>query len=269
MEKELAQDNNLDRGLDTETFVRVRKWYVMALAAIAFTILFAQILIQQHLNGQLDDSRVINVAGRQRAYSQKLVKEVLLLQQTKDRKSQTPVLKNLNQTLYVWKTSHDGLQHGNDSIGLPKETNEKIISLFQEVSPHHAAMVASAEEIIQAHNAAVDSTVSFTAQLENILANEAPFLTKMDAIVNEYDAISKQQLQQLKVKEYLLLVVSLLILLLEVFFIFRPMSVQIRETIANLIKGRKKSEEDNIKIKKIFKGKGRIPTRVTRAEFCY
>ena len=61
------------QALDTATFLRVRKWYLLAIAAIALTVIFAQILIQQHLDSQLNDSRVINVAGRQRAFSQKLV----------------------------------------------------------------------------------------------------------------------------------------------------------------------------------------------------
>ena len=69
-------DHKHQKPLDIETFLRVRKWYLLAFAGIAATIIIAQILIQSHLNSQLDDSRVINVAGRQRAFSQKLVKEV-------------------------------------------------------------------------------------------------------------------------------------------------------------------------------------------------
>ncbi|MEO0571001.1 MAG: type IV pili methyl-accepting chemotaxis transducer N-terminal domain-containing protein [Bacteroidota bacterium] len=255
--KERIQPTGQHPGLDTETFQRVRKWYLGALAAIALTVIIAQILIQQHLDSQLDDSRVINVAGRQRAYSQKLVKEALQLNSGQfSKKEKQVVVHELKKTLYVWKTSHEGLQNGNDSIGLPKENNASIIALFKDVSPHHAAMVASAEEIIVAHSTKNDSgVIAIDSQLKNILVNEQQFLQKMDAIVNEYDAISKQQLQQLKLKEYLLLGVSLLILLLEVLFIFRPLSIQIRETISTLLKGRQQSEEDNKKIKKIFREK--------------
>ena len=64
-------------ALDTTTFLRIQKWYLLAIAGIALTIVIAQVLIQKHLNSQLSDSRVINVAGRQRAFSQKLVKEAL------------------------------------------------------------------------------------------------------------------------------------------------------------------------------------------------
>lgn len=248
--------NGVQRGLDTETFRRVQKWYLFALAAIALTVIIAQILIQQHLDSQLDDSRVINVAGRQRAYSQKLVKEVLQLNSAKNLEEQNEISRALKQTLFVWKVSHEGLQKGNDSIGLPLENNSKILALFQDVSPHHAAMVTSAEEILQAFVVQPDSIApNIAPQLQNILANEQSFLVKMDAIVNAYDAISKEQLQQLKLKEYVLLGVSLLILFLELLFIFRPMSIQIRETIADLIRGRLQSEADNKKIKKIFKEK--------------
>ncbi|MEM1259167.1 MAG: type IV pili methyl-accepting chemotaxis transducer N-terminal domain-containing protein [Bacteroidota bacterium] len=254
--QEGTNGNGLHRSLDTETFQRVQKWYLFALAAIAITVIVAQILIQQHLDSQLDDSRVINVAGRQRAYSQKLVKEVLQLNALSDPSKRDEVIKALKQTLYVWKVSHEGLQNGNDSIGLPKEENASILALFQDVSPHHASMVTSAEEILEAVRSSTPSTdIHMEPQLTNILTNEQPFLQKMDAIVNEYDAISKQQLQQLKLKEYVLLGVSLLILFLELLFIFRPMSIQIRETIADLLRGRQQSEEDNKQIKRIFKEK--------------
>ncbi|MEM8928578.1 MAG: histidine kinase [Bacteroidota bacterium] len=254
--QEGTNGNGLHRSLDTETFQRVQKWYLFALAAIAITVIVAQILIQQHLDSQLDDSRVINVAGRQRAYSQKLVKEVLQLNALSDPSKRDDVIKALKQTLYVWKVSHEGLQNGNDSIGLPKEENASILALFQDVSPHHASMVTSAEEILEAVRSSTPSTdIHMEPQLTNILTNEQPFLQKMDAIVNEYDAISKQQLQQLKLKEYVLLGVSLLILFLELLFIFRPMSIQIRETIADLLRGRQQSEEDNKQIKRIFKEK--------------
>ncbi|MET1258233.1 ATP-binding protein [Flagellimonas sp. DF-77] len=256
IERASGAPNGGSRGLDTETFQRVQQWYLLALAAIALTVIVAQILIQQHLDGQLDDSRVINVAGRQRAYSQKLVKEALQLNAIRDLAEREAVTKALKQTLYVWTVSHRGLQTGNDSIGLPKEENPEILALFQEVSPHHAAMVASAHEILETAEVHSDSTaLAIETQLANILSNEQQFLRKMDAIVNAYDVISKQQLEQLKLKEFLLLGVSLLILLLELVFIFRPMSFQIRETIADLLRGRQQSEEDNEQIKKIFKEK--------------
>ncbi|MFD2099106.1 ATP-binding protein [Flagellimonas iocasae] len=243
--------NNQQQTLDVSTFLRIRKWYLLALAAIALTIIIAQILIQQHLNSQLDDSRVINVAGRQRAYSQKLVKEALLLNSDHlGEQERKELLNTLKNTLTIWKISHDGLQNGNDSIGLPKEDNKSILQHFNELSPYHDAMVNAVESML-----ATADSLKNQGQLNILLANEGPFLQKMDAIVNEYDTISKEQLQNLKVKEYLLLVFSLLILVLEVLFIFRPLSIQIRETIRDLVKSKLRSDQDAKEIKKIFEEK--------------
>src|SRR5690606_27503925 len=74
-------------------------------------------------------------------------------------------------------------------------------------------------------------------------------------IVNKYDALSKSHLQNLKFKEYLLLAISLLILILEIFFIFKPLSLQIRNTIKNLIVAQNKSDENTKEIKKLFQEK--------------
>ena len=241
------------QALDIATFLRVRKWYLLAIAAIALTIIVAQILIQQHLNSQLNDSRVINVAGRQRALSQKLVKEALLLQTLDSNKSsRQEIINNLSQTLFTWKASHNGLQKGNDSIGLPREGNVAILRLFTDLNPHREAMVLAAETIINDGDSPDMRSTSHHEELQVLLANEQLFLTKMDAIVNEYDIQSKEKLQRLKFKEYLLLAFSLLILFLEVVFIFRPLSIQIRETISKLIQNQKKSEATAFEVKRLF-----------------
>ncbi|MDC6354868.1 MULTISPECIES: ATP-binding protein [unclassified Robiginitalea] len=228
--------------LETEAFLRIRKWYLIAVAAIAVTVIVAQILIQLHLESQLDDSKVINVAGRQRALSQKLTKEVLLLEQsmpgTEQRREQ---VRTLRRTLGDWQVSHRGLQSGNDSIGLPPETDPDILERFRDIQPRFDALAGAAAYLVRHDTLAADSP-EFRWQLDIVLQEEAAFLDRMDAIVNLYDARSRARLQELKYKEYLLLAVSLMILALEVLLIFRPLSLQIRETIANLVRSKAASE---------------------------
>ena len=247
-------DDNLLTPLDTSTFLRVRKWYLLALATIALSIIFAQILIQRHLNSQLDDSKVINIAGRQRAYSQKLTKEVLLLKESTNSIQRAQVVTELGETLSVWKNAHQTLQFGDMAMGISKAENEEIKVLFENINPHYNAMVGAVENILNDYG---KNENSFPNQLDidTVLENEGAFLAIMDTIVNKYDALSKTHLQNLKFKEYLLLTLSLMILLLEIFFIFRPLSVQIRNTIKNLIITQKKSEESTQEIKKLFQEK--------------
>ncbi len=232
-------ESNHQKPLDTATFLRIRKWYLLALAGIALTIIVAQVLIQMHLNTQLNDSRVINVAGRQRAFSQKLVKEVLLLEEASDQENRQRIISEITQTLAVWKASHHGLQSGNQAMNLPRENDSEILSLFQNLEPHHSAMVQAVEIVL---SQAGNGTDVLKEQKTVLLENERHFLRLMDNIVNKYDERSNAKLQNLKQKEYFLLAFSLLILLLEILFIFKPLSVQIRNTIAGLMQSQLKSE---------------------------
>lgn len=247
-------EDNYHAPLDTTTFLRIRKWYLLALAAIALSIVVAQILIQHHLNSQLDDSKVINVAGRQRAYSQKLTKEVLLLKELSDPEQRNQIFAELSETLTVWKESHQALQHSDVAMGISKDENEEVQELFHKINPHYDAMVSAVENILADFR---ESGKSIPDQLyvDILLENERTFLKMMDAIVNKYDVLSKTHLQNLKFKEYLLLAISLLILILEIFFIFKPLSLQIRNTIKNLIVAHKKSDENAKEIKKLFQEK--------------
>ncbi len=234
--------------LDTTTFLRVRKWYLLALSAIAITIIVAQILIQTHLNSQLDDSRVINVAGRQRAYSQKLVKEVLLLKGATKPRATQQILSEVEETLEVWKAFHKGLQSGDTALQLQSEEDVEIVSLFQKLEPHHSAMFTAVEAILSGNG----SSEVLERNTSVLLDHERHFLRLMDAIVNTYDERSKTQLQNLKQKEYLLLAFALLILVLEILFIFRPLSVQIRKTITHLMQSQIKSYTHAKEVKQLF-----------------
>lgn len=242
--------------LDTATFIRIRKWYLLALAAIALTVIIAQVLIQLHLKAQSGDSQLINIAGRQRAFSQKLTKETLLLKELTNAKDKELVLSEIVKTLEIWKESHKGLHLSDASFNLPYEDDPKVQSLFKELDPHHSAMVDAIEHVLLTHQQDINAPVD-QADLDALLKNERQFLNIMDQIVNEYDARSNEQLQKLKRKEYWLLAFSLLILLLEIFVIFRPLSIQIKNTIGHLIGKDAESKNQLEKIQSLYDEKER------------
>src|SRR5688572_17430104 len=99
-------------------FTRLGTWYILALSVIATVAIIGQLLIQNHLKDQRDDSRVVNVAGKQRMLSQRITKSLLLLahHETSNRKS---TIQGLHNSLTLWNLSQQGLLHGNDSLHLP------------------------------------------------------------------------------------------------------------------------------------------------------
>ena len=115
-------------------------------------------------------------------------------------------------------------------------------------------MVQSVEDILKTVGERSSAEIP-EKNISVLLENEGTFLQLMDGIVNEYDRRSKEKLQNLKRKEYLLLAFSLLILLLEILFIFRPLSFQIRKTISNLMQSQQQSETHTKEVQRLFEEK--------------
>ena len=113
-------------SLDKKTFDKLSRLYIIALSTIALSVIISQILVRNHLDTQKSDSTVINIAGRQRMLSQKLTKEIVSLTVSFDENNRNILTKNIKETLILWNLSHNSLQKGNDSLGLPEKNSGKI-----------------------------------------------------------------------------------------------------------------------------------------------
>lgn len=224
-----------NRGLDTKIFKKLRRSYLFAFLAIALTIVISQLLIQNHINTQINDSRVINIAGRQRMLSQKLTKEILLLKNDDSTEERLKKVTTIKKTYKLWTNSHKGLQDGSEILELPKENNIEIVAMFKEIDLHFKPIEKTVKTLLLKLDQNPNTNTNlFNNEIAVILENEDDFLLKMNAIVFKYDEISKSKVKKLKLLETLLLGISLLILAIEILFLFRPISLKIRDTIKNL-----------------------------------
>ncbi len=119
---------------DKINFKNLRRWYFFALWTIAITVILSQILVQYNLKQQLSDSKIINISGKQRMLSQKIVKEVLILNYVSDTVSQKQI-SHLKDVLELWKTTQNALENGNDSLAFPREKSETLNKLYAEINP--------------------------------------------------------------------------------------------------------------------------------------
>ncbi len=124
-------------SLDQRTFDKLSRLYIIALSTIALSVIISQVLVRNHLDTQISDSTVINVAGRQRMLSQKLTKEIVSLSVSSDKKNREILKNKIEETLFLWELSHNSLQNGNDSLGLPKKNSFTILSKFKEINPSY------------------------------------------------------------------------------------------------------------------------------------
>src|SRR6478752_1282999 len=137
-----------DAKLSLNRFGRLGTWYALALCVIATVAIIGQVLIQRHLTDQLSDSRVVNVAGKQRMLSQKITKTALLLRDHQQEQERRQILNDLKTSVHLWKVSQEGLLHGNDSLKLPGKNSRTIEGMFDAIGDDFKEMHRSSEQII-------------------------------------------------------------------------------------------------------------------------
>ncbi|MEM8939923.1 MAG: type IV pili methyl-accepting chemotaxis transducer N-terminal domain-containing protein [Bacteroidota bacterium] len=208
-------------------FRQLEYLYLIALGCIALAIIISQILIQTSISRQQDDARVINVAGRQRMLSQKITKVALKIKQGTG--SYSANYQELEEALYLWKKSHDGLLNGDPTLGLNGNNSPTIIQMFDSIDPNFKAIYKSALSIIKK-----ESGKNISDYLDIILAHETDFLIGMNEIVFQYDREATEKVINLQNTELYLFFGSLLIIVLELFFVFRPLAKNIQTTVTEL-----------------------------------
>ena len=230
-------------SLDQRTFNKLSRLYIIALSAIALTLIISQVLIRNHLETQKSDSTVINVAGRQRMLSQKLTKEIVSLLVSSDEKNRILLKNKITETLHLWELSHYSLQNGNDSLRLPKENSDKIKNKFIAINPVFDTIQKASKLIIQKLENSTISIDELTSEIKKVTNNEDAFLLIMDEIVNQYDLEAEEKVVWLRKLELALMGLTLLILLGELLFIFWPAAKSVKTTLSDLLFAEKKAKK--------------------------
>ena len=239
---QLHINDYINRG--PKRFSRLGTWYILALSIIATVALFGQVLIQSHLQRQLGDSRVVNLAGKQRMLSQKVAKVVLLFREGQSADERQHILGELKEAVHLWQVSQQGLLHGNDSLNLPGKNSAEVYLLFEDVQGPFTGMAQAATRIIALlEKIPAASYAVLEPDIKDILRNEQAFLEGMEKIVFQYDQEAKAKVSSLRTMEYIVLAVALLVMVLEVIFIFRPTTIHVNNTIAKLIQSEKNARK--------------------------
>jgi len=191
--------------------------YLLALSIIACLTLTSQYLIRATLTVQSDDARIINLAGRQRMLSQRITKLALLLNNTSDPVEFQQSMQAFKHSVQLWERSHLGLLNRSLALGLSGQNSPAILAVFEQLAPHYAAIHYAAQGIMASQQAPLPAD-----SLDALLQHEGDFLELMNRITFQYDAEASARVEELKWVELVLMNITLLVLLFEVLFVFRP-----------------------------------------------
>ncbi|MBO9698885.1 MAG: PAS domain S-box protein [Sporocytophaga sp.] len=220
-------------GQEQRLFKYSAVMYAIALSLIAVISVLSQVLIQQYLSSQMHDSHIINIAARQRTYSQTLSKNALLIESGRDIETNRKAFVN---TLRQWQRSHEALQSGSDFLNLPANDREELGQMFKIIeAPYEEILTASNGMIKELYSAKPLDSLNLKPYITTIFENEKIYLIGMELIVFDYDRFSRNGVNKLKEIEYILLFIVLLSLVLEAVFIFYPLALRVRQNIRDLV----------------------------------
>jgi signal transduction histidine kinase len=226
--------------LDKTVGQRLKVQYIFALVVVASFTILGQIIIQSTLSSSLDDSHVINIAGRQRMLSQRLTKISLILNDPTISPTEKDVYVKIFPGAYsLWQESHEALK--NNKLEKPKKynvTNSKEINeLYRKLGSTYSNLLILFKQA---------STNSLNQKLKaEILKNERVYLELMEKIVFTYDAEATKRVDSVKSFELILLFLTLGTLLVEAFMIFSPLVNYVKEVIARLTSSESQLQETN------------------------
>lgn len=186
--------------------------FVLSLAAIILAVRF---FVEQSLDQQNEDAKLINVAGRQRMLSQRISKLSLFLYYGSQKKElgHNYSIDSLKKYADKWKTVHLQLMEQNRQ----GRNSKRIDSLLRANTPRVELMHRAAQRIVA--YPAYDSIEKSIGEMAEV---ELKFLTTMEATVAAYQQEAEEKLEHVKKIASGLSIAGLIILTLEFGFIFLP-----------------------------------------------
>ena len=198
--------------------ISLTKRYIPAVILISFFIIIANIINTQAISKNKEYGKIINISGKQRMLSQKLVIVATNYLSSRDPKYKTELL----NTIKEMEKAHRYL--------LTKVFTDELrkIYYYDNLNTNLLNYLDIFYKLLKTH----DKKYYNEARLE-----AANILNQLDKAVKEYEKYAKEQLDTMSNYELYLTIITLLVLLLEVILIFKPASKQIeqdKESLKNL-----------------------------------
>ncbi len=197
------------------------KRYIPAILLLVIFIIFSHVLISNVVKSNKELARIINISGKQRMLSQRLI---VLGQAYYENYNK---IKPFKKTLEEIQSAHKYL--------ISKIITEQLNNIYfkQNLDKNLSKYLKHFQNLLTLHNPLF---------LKQAREDSLAILIQLDSVVKEYERYSEQKLEIASQYEFYLMVATLLILLLEVIFIFRPAAQQIDKNTKKLIKNKEYEE---------------------------
>ena len=199
--------------------MKLKNKYILALTIALGVLVFNQVYIQYQLSKSEKDAHIINMAGKQRMYSQKILHEYESWFINED--FDGSIFEAYNQ----WKISNEQL----------------LTKAYKDDDLYAVKVLKSLDSIISKQKEIINITPT-KSSITMLNSNMEHFLFKMDNFVKYYELKAGLKLDRIKGIELGLFLSSIIIILFEVVLIFYPLIKKLRNQNQMLSINNKKLE---------------------------
>jgi diguanylate cyclase (GGDEF)-like protein len=192
---------------------------VVALSVIGFLAIASTFITSTALSRQEKDAGIISTAANQVLLSQQITEAARELEVG------NPAAGALQDSLDQLTRAHVDLLFGDDHVGIPGGLSPELDELYTSLEPHYAAVVSRASGILVL---AEPGLPIGHEQVEALAADADLYETAMGTIGFRYKTEAESRVANLRVLEYLLLLLTILVLIVEALFLFRPAATATR-----------------------------------------
>ena len=203
----------------------IRARYILALTLVAATVSASALTLRYIFSAQAMDAKVINLAGQQRMLSQRIALSIFRLSACPvSEQAHTKARNTLNSALALFNHNRVYL------TSLPNIPSSVSNLYFGEQAIDSASQqyVSDANKFLSLDATCMPPPNSFNAQ------NNDALLKGLDNVVQAFELAATNRVKRVENIEMFLWVFTLLLLLCEAMFIFRPMELQVTSALASL-----------------------------------
>jgi len=214
----------------------LRLRYVFGLSAIAILVTTSFFTMQHLISKQRDFSRLIHLAGHQIGLTNRIAYFASLMAATDDETEFNQARSQVGLSIHKMQAAHKALREGDSETRIPRVTNEALEAIYKDpMMGLDSALQRFLERARKVYETDMDQlSIGFIDYI--YLVNYGPHVLDplLDAAVDEYERIGRAAIVKIERFERIVWLAALAALLLEAFFIFRPLEKQVRQALNSL-----------------------------------